>query len=207
MKIVLCDINKDLVKAWNDAFADVAYREDRQDHQIEIVCGNIFDQTVDALVSPANSFGFMDGGLDYLISKTLGWDIQSNLKKYINEELDGELVVGQAVAISTTNCNIPFVISAPTMRVPMILGTNSTNVYLATRAALITMKKCKLDSIVFPGMGTGVGKVPVEICAGQMRQAFEDVFYSSRPSSWNEAQVRHQLLTRNVAQVRDLQYN
>jgi len=206
MKIVLCDINPKLVEAWNYAFADVFQKEDRQDHEIEIVLGSIFDQKVHALVSPANSFGFMDGGLDYLISEVLGWDIQENLQRHIKDhKLNGEILVGQAVAVVTSSDKIPYVISAPTMRVPMILGPNSINVYLATKAALNLMRNNDWNSVAFPGMGTGVGKVPFNICAKQMRQAFEDVFYGTPPKTWKEAQIRHQLLTTDFSNVKDLQ--
>jgi O-acetyl-ADP-ribose deacetylase (regulator of RNase III) len=53
----------------------------------------------------------------------------------------------------------------------------------------------KVKSIVFPGMGTGVGKVPPGICAKQMKQAMQDVnIHHEFPQSWFDAQKRHQLL-------------
>lgn len=206
MKIVLCDINTDLVQAWNHAFADVFLRDDRKDHQFEIIKGSIFDQHADALVSPGNSFGYMDGGLDYLISEIVGWDIQRKLQEYIKERTLGEILVGQAVPIEANDkSRFSYVICAPTMRIPMILGADSINVYLATKAVFSCMKGSALKSIAIPGMGTGVGKVPPNVCAAQMRQAFEDVFYSTYPKTWKEAQIRHQLLTTDLSKVRDLQ--
>jgi O-acetyl-ADP-ribose deacetylase (regulator of RNase III) len=197
MQIFLCDINKPLIEAWEEAFEDV--------EDVTVIHGSIFDLKADALVSPANSFGFMDGGIDYLISKNLGWDIQQNLKEYIKTKTVGEILVGQAIAISTTSDSFPFVISAPTMRVPMILGADSVNVFLATKAVLYTMKECKLNSVAIPGMGTGVGKVPVKLCAWQMRKAYDYAKSNYFPSSWTDAQRSHQLLTVDESQVRDLQ--
>lgn len=201
MKIIFVDKLKPLVDVWNIAFADLISAGN-----VQVIHGSIFDQKVDAIVSPANSFGFMDGGLDYHISANLGWDIQTNLQEYIKNNTHGELLVGQAVAISTTHNKIPFVISAPTMRVPTILGAQSINVYLATKAALHCMITNKLNSIAIPGMGTGVGKVPVGICASQMRRAYEDIFSGTFPKSWKDAQNRHQLLTTSFQNLRDLQY-
>ena len=39
---------------------------------VEIVHGDIFSRPADALVSPANSFGFMDGGIDLAYSRRFG---------------------------------------------------------------------------------------------------------------------------------------
>lgn len=214
MKIVLCDINEPLIEAWNEVFADWMIREDRQeDFEIQIIRDNIFNQPVDAIVSPANSFGFMDGGLDYLISKMVGWDVQDTLKNIIQAEFHGELLVGQAhvVKAKKSTARFPYVISAPTMRVPMILGPNSINVYLAAKALINACKEpnypgeMRFNSIVVPGLGTGVGQVPVDVCAKQMRQGFEDALFSNFPGSWKEAQVRHQLLTTDLSNVKDLQ--
>ena len=60
MNIVLADRQKVVVEAWKDALGRSA--------NVTIHHGSIFDVACDALVSPANSFGFMDGGLDLRIS-------------------------------------------------------------------------------------------------------------------------------------------
>ncbi|MDP8229110.1 MAG: hypothetical protein P9M15_06625 [Candidatus Electryoneaceae bacterium] len=60
--------------------------------------------------------------------------------------------------------------------------------------------------MAIPGMGTGVGQVPPEICARQMKAAIDDTLISrtSFPTSWIEAQIKHQLLYSDNA--KDLQY-
>ena len=62
-----------------------------------------------------------------------------------------------------------------------------------------------IETVAFPGLGTGVGRVSFETCAKQMRVAIEDVILGQNafPSSWSEAQERHQRLYTN--QIRDLQ--
>jgi hypothetical protein len=37
---------------------------------------DILTRTADAILSPANSFGFMDGGIDLLYSNFFGWELQ-----------------------------------------------------------------------------------------------------------------------------------
>ena len=207
MKLVFCDINEGLINSWNKCF--------KQEQNLEIIHGSIFNIECDALVSPANSFGFMDGGLDLRISKFFGWQVQERLQELIKQNHHGELIVGSAEIVETDHEKIPYVISAPTMRVPMILK-DSVNVYLATRAVLILIKhgnfpdgtpiKGKVKCVAIPGMGTGVGRVPYDICALQMKQAVDDILYEKYdfPKSWIEAQKRHQVL--NTKNFRDLQF-
>jgi O-acetyl-ADP-ribose deacetylase (regulator of RNase III) len=54
-----------MVDAWRDFFS--------AEEQVSIVEGDVTSLAVDAIVSPANSFGFMDGSLDHAISERLGW--------------------------------------------------------------------------------------------------------------------------------------
>ncbi len=91
------------------------------------------------------------------------------------------------------------------MRVPIIL-TETVNVYLATRAILTLVKygtvpdgtpvKHIIETIAIPGMGTGTGKVPPDICAHQMKVALQDILLSQYnfPASWLDAEKSHHLL-------------
>lgn len=54
-----------------------------------------------AAVSPANSFGFMDGGVDLVYSRHFGWHVQERLQKAIQSMKFSELLVGQALAVET----------------------------------------------------------------------------------------------------------
>jgi len=167
--ITLCSNKEEMVSEWKSEFKRFPW--------ISIVYGDILKQKADAIVSPANSFGFMDGGLDYYLSKYFGSGLQERLQKTIRKEYDGELLVGQAVVLETGNKSFPYLVSAPTMRVPMdISGT--INPYLAALAAFTAVEKFnsdskRINSILVPGMGTGVGKVPFDIAARQMRTAYE----------------------------------
>ena len=162
---------------------------------VSVKYGSILDLAVDAVVSPANSYGFMDGGIDFAYSKFFGWDVEARLQKAIREKYQGELLVGQAELVATEHSQIPWLIAAPTMRVPMIL-TDSVNPFLAGRAALRVALEAGLESIAFPGLGTGVGRVSATTCAHQIRQAIGEVILSEGhfPRTWAEASDRHQSL-------------
>lgn len=161
-------------------------------------CGDIFstkagqveasdpiDVTADAIVSPANSFGFMDGGIDAVYTYQFGGVVQQRVQAAIAGPFGGELPVGAAVIVPTGNREIPWCISAPTMRVPLdVSGT--ANAYLAFRAALRAVVAHnasgagRIGSVLCPGLATAVGKMPVERCARQMRVAWDRVLGAER---------------------------
>lgn len=198
MKIVLADISKPMVEAWKEAFADVeTLLYDGSTVEFVFHNGSIFDIPCDAIVSPANSFGFMNGGIDYFLSEELGWHVMERVQQKIVDEFDGELLVGQSLTVPTDHANFPLLISAPTMRVPLTLaGSNrmSINVYLASKAVFLALRKNDaINSVAMSGLGTGVGNVsPIE-CARKMRMAFDD-FYAGKykfPKTLSQASHRH----------------
>jgi len=174
MQIFLRDKNKDLVNEWINAFNDY--------QNVKVSCGNILDMNADAIISPANSFGFMDGGIDLVYSEYFGWNLQDSLQNKIRNEFYGELPVGLATIIETGNDNIKYLVSCPTMRVPENVS-DTVNAYLAFRAGLIEIinfnKKntVKITSVLCPGLGTLSGKIPITNCVIQMKYAYDLVFY------------------------------
>lgn len=195
MLIKLVGFDYQLFKAWQKQFVNCA--------DVQVLSGDILQYQADAIVSPANSFGFMDGGIDLLYSQFFGWDLEARLKKLIAEKCYGELPVGQAVIVPTEHKTIPYLISAPTMRVPSdIAGT--INVYLAFRAVLVAVlehnstSKQAIKSILAPGLGTGIGNVPPEQAAHQMRHAYEAILgeQPASPRSAREILARHHKLLR-----------
>jgi O-acetyl-ADP-ribose deacetylase (regulator of RNase III) len=128
----LRDIDGEVVQAWTRHFEDI--------ENVSISCGDIFALEADAIVSPANSFGYMDGGIDLVYLKRFGWELQTRLQSHLKEHHDGELPVGQATIVETLDPDIPFLVSAPTMRVPMNVS-NTLNAYLAFRAAIRAVRQ------------------------------------------------------------------
>ena len=64
-----------MIDAWNALF--------KKEENVEVSNGDLTQAICDAIVSPANSFGFMDGGIDYAISERFGWDLQLELQNKI----------------------------------------------------------------------------------------------------------------------------
>ncbi|ELG9488926.1 macro domain-containing protein [Salmonella enterica] len=151
----------------------------------------------DCMVSAANSFGLMDGGVDAAITTYFGTQLQERVQQHILSEYLGEQPVGSAFVIETGNSEHPWLIHAPTMRVPLIIdGTDA--VYNATRAALLAIfqhnksvaEYKKIKSVVFPAMGAGCGQVPPDSVARQMRLAWDGFINCASEINWQYASAR-----------------
>lgn len=166
----------------DDSLGEAWLREFEGMRDVSIVKADIVTVDCDAIVSPANSFGFMDGGLDYHLSNYLGWDLQDRLQERIKELPEGELLVGKSLVIETNHAKIPFLISAPTMRVPMSFNiATSVNAYLAMKAILIAaINNEKITTVAIPGLCTGCGKMPVHIASKQMFMAYSEIILGKK---------------------------
>jgi O-acetyl-ADP-ribose deacetylase (regulator of RNase III) len=189
----LRDRNAPLAEAWSRHFRGLA--------NVEISAGDIFGVSADAIVSPANSFGFMDGGIDLAYSQRFGWELSERLREQLQRDHDGELPVGQALLLETFDEEIPWLICAPTMRVPMVVA-DTVNAYLAFRAALRAVVRhnqstaTPIRSLLCPGLGTAIGAMPYERCARQMHAAYQAIALGQRlqPLSLGQAVDVHHLL-------------
>jgi O-acetyl-ADP-ribose deacetylase (regulator of RNase III) len=168
---------------------------------VEVSCGDIFDVTADAIVSPANSFGFMDGGIDLAYSRRFGWGLQARVREVLHDEHGGELPVGQAIVVATGDEVIRWLVCAPTMRVPDNVA-ESVNAYLAMRAALRAVRAFDagahpIESVLCPGLATAVGRMPFPRAALQMRAGFDAVMNALPPFvSLGQAKDAHFALLR-----------
>lgn len=127
---------------------------------IEIVIqhGDLTKVNVDAIVNPANSFGVMGGGVAGVIKRIGGTEIEQEAMQ------KAPIPLGKAVSTTAGTLACRYVIHAPTMEQPA-QATDANTVEWATRAALECAEQLKLSSLAIPGMGTGVGRVPVEEAA------------------------------------------
>ncbi|ECA5249485.1 phage tail protein [Salmonella enterica] len=165
---------------------------------VEIIPGPFETITeFDCMVSAANSFGLMDGGVDAAITAYFGPQLQERVQQNIIREYLGEQPVGTAFVIETGNSKHPWLVHAPTMRVPLIIdGTDA--VYNATRAALLaifqhnksTREGRKIKSVVFPAMGAGCGQVSPDSVARQMKLAWDSFINRPTEINWQYASAR-----------------
>jgi O-acetyl-ADP-ribose deacetylase (regulator of RNase III) len=172
LRLSLGDLAPGVAGALADAFADA--------DQAEVVAGNLLDLDREAIVSPANSFGDMGGGIDKAIDDFHRGKAQEAVRAAIAEQFLGELPVGMALVVDLSTRRFPFVVAAPTMRVPgSVAGT--LNAYLAMRAALVAVLRHNaaggrpIGSLAVPGLCTGVGGLHPAEAAGQMRTAYDSV--------------------------------
>jgi O-acetyl-ADP-ribose deacetylase (regulator of RNase III) len=182
--IHLHTLDSDVAVAWGKTFGP--------GDGTKIIEGDILFGATDAVVSPANSFGYMDGGIDLAYRNFFGMGIQHRVRGKIRSDYFGELPVGQAFVIETDHGQIPFLVVAPTMRVPDRIG-DTVNVYLAFRAALLAViyhnqsGRRPIGTVRVPAMGTGVGRMPIDRAARQMHAAYASVF---EESDWRDDPIQ-----------------
>jgi O-acetyl-ADP-ribose deacetylase (regulator of RNase III) len=172
LRISLGDTNPEVARELAAAFDGVG--------PVEVVVGNLLDLGADAIVSPANSFGDMSGGMDKAIDDFHQGEAQRRVVAAIAEQFLGGLPVGAALVVELPARRFPFVVVAPTMRVPgSVAGT--INAYLAMRAALVAVLRYNaaggrtVGHLAVPGPATGVGGMPWSDAAEQMRVAYDSV--------------------------------
>lgn len=172
LRVSVGDLNPDIANALARAFADV--------DQVEVVEGNLLDLACDAIVSPANSFGNMGGGIDKAIDDFHRGEAQRAVTAAIREQFFGELPVGAAIVVRLPGRRWPFIVAAPTMRIPgNVAGT--INAYHSMRAALIAVMQHNatrtegIRSLAVPGLCTGVGGMTYEKASEQMRIAYDNI--------------------------------
>ena len=191
-RILLVCQSRALVDAWSEVFVTF--------ESVEVYEGDFFERDADAMVSPANSFGIMDGGLDAAIRSALGYQIESDVQAIILQKYHGELPVGVAEIVPTSNARWPFLVVATTMRVPESVA-NTLNAYLSFRAALLAVLRhnqgagmSPIKSLLVPGLGIGVGRMDARRCAAQMRVALDNVSKPARIPSYSLIHEVHKKL-------------
>lgn len=140
-------------------------------------------EKVDIIVSPANSSGYMDGGIDYYLNKMfpgIEKKVQNRINSYkilkVNNNVQLNrmmLPIGSAFITQTDSADCPELICAPTMEDPdNIQGTE--NVFYSFYGVLKcaeTNRKHKI--IAVPGWGTGTGEMTPKESASEMKRAWQ----------------------------------
>ncbi|MFF4584144.1 macro domain-containing protein [Streptomyces sp. NPDC001388] len=166
LEVVLTDLNAKVVEAWRAAFADTP--------GIEIRKGSILTEKADAWVSPTNSRGLMNGGVDAVVKRHLGAGIQLRVQRAIRDRFGGRLPVGSAVCVPSGATNPKFLISTPTMEQSSENVSETLNVALACAAAFQAIHRQNSEapgsirSVALVGMGARTGRVPAQVCANLM---------------------------------------
>jgi O-acetyl-ADP-ribose deacetylase (regulator of RNase III) len=183
VKFYLCDPKQSLCDALTAEFSEF-----RNILFFEIGI-DMFSQWATAMVSPANSYGYMDGGVDLIIQEKLGYDVEMQLQNKLVAMSQHKIEIGDLVLLDIENKNVDwkYLMLAPTMMLPSRLPKNYRNFYLAfcavLRRILMHNKNCSscpeqqaITSVVVPGMGTGIGEMDPKVSARQMREAFDTIW-------------------------------
>ncbi|MCR3720242.1 O-acetyl-ADP-ribose deacetylase (regulator of RNase III), contains Macro domain [Prauserella flava] len=197
-EVVLCAVDEPLALAWESAAGKVS-------GPVSVHHGSVLDVGAHAVVSPANSYGWMRGGIDAMYAKAFP-GIEQRVRSAVLAYHGGELPVGEALAVPTGEPTPAWLISAPTMREPgEQLPPDTVHPYLAAKAVFMLWAEGTADpaegsdgtdgangavaggavplreavtTIALPGLGTGVGGVAPETCAHQVAAAWDEVFGS-----------------------------
>ena len=154
---------------------------------LDVKTGDITKVCCDAIVNPANSFGYMGGGVAGAIKRVGGIEIE---KEAVSK---APIDVGSAVITTAGMLPCTFVIHAPTMEKPA-MRIPVENVAKATFAALTLAEQLKIKRIAIPGMGTGVGGVaPADAAraminvAREFENKFDSIIFVDRNDSMIDA--------------------
>ncbi|MBL0217780.1 MAG: Appr-1-p processing protein [Myxococcales bacterium] len=160
MMIRLVDHHAPTVRAWERTFADV--------ENVEVIEGDYFATPADAMVSPANSFGIMDGGLDLVIRDTLGFDVRDAQHEHL--------------------------VSSPSVvREHAGPGCGGATPLAPPQRSWVPPPP-PIRSLVCCGLATGIGGMEPARCAAQMRVALEQVRKPARIPSFDQIHRVHAAL-------------
>ncbi|MGM5484137.1 MAG: macro domain-containing protein [Nanobdellota archaeon] len=134
----------------------------------------------DAIVSPANSSGLMDGGVDEEIVGRFGESLQERVELMIDNDFGGNMPIGEARVVPTYDKKIPYIIVAPTMERPSKEISNE-QVFNAAYAIFNCVdlhnknnKELKsIENLLIPGLGTGYGNISPLNSAYSIGQAYK----------------------------------
>ncbi|MBT8379098.1 MAG: macro domain-containing protein [Ignavibacteria bacterium] len=164
MELILVDKEIELVNEWQKAFSPFP--------EVKILCDDILDVAECSVVSPANGFGRMDGGIDLIYANYFGWDLEEKVMDSIDRLPGAILPVGSSIIVNTNHKKIPWLIVSPTMRTPEPVP--SSHAYFAMNSTLKVAHQhpAKITKVFCPGLGTGVGRISYSDAATEMVKAY-----------------------------------
>lgn len=213
VQFIFLDMSTALVQAWKKAFTE--HLDDSIHEKFTFLNCKLEDippphDKFDCIVSPANSYGRLDGGFDYYLSEALAPSHDHDaptrhVQSVLYREWRGYAPPGTCTMISLLNSpcesnvhGCSYIGLCPTMRFPEEITWNREVIYNCMWSLLVQLDKHntaiqagggaarRIRSVVIPGLGTGIGEVPIERCAQQMALAFREFLLSAaNPGKWS----------------------
>jgi O-acetyl-ADP-ribose deacetylase (regulator of RNase III) len=187
-KLILVDPKPEVCSCWKHEFRGLSH--------VAIVNGRFEElEEFDCMVSAANSFGLMDGGVDLAIICYFGIELMDRVQERVIRDYLGEQPVGTSIIVETGSTKHPFIAHTPTVRVRMSIATTDY-VFSAMWAMLVAVHQHnrqderKIRSIACPGLGTSCGMVAPEEAARQMALAYRWSLEPPTSINWALAKAR-----------------
>lgn len=139
--------------------------------------------TIQCVVSPANSFGLMDGGYDEALTAWYGHQLEQRVQQYILDRYYGEQPVGTSFLIDAGKDN-QVLIHTPTMRTPQEI-VDPRIIYQCMRTTLMEAQRHSIDSILIPMFGGATGNVKPQTVAKFMWQAYHQIQNPPKEINWD----------------------
>ena len=161
MKVLIADHNKSTVTSLEEC-----------DPSFDIELGNPLAFDIDAVVSPANTKGIMNGGYDAVLRRYFGVGIEYIVKQYFDKF---KLDVGEAIAVKTGHSKVEWLIVTPTVSVTGDgLSGHATISYSCAYNAVKAAHEKGVKYLGMTGLGSGVGGLDRRISAKQQVQGILD---------------------------------
>ena len=161
MKVIIADHNKSTISSINEC-----------NPSFEVEEGNPLAFDVDAIVSPANTKGIMNGGYDAVLRRFFGVSIEYLVQQYLEKF---KIDVGQAIAVKTGHPKVHWLIVTPTVSVngEGLSGHESVSYACAYNAVKVAHQR-GVKYLGMTGLGSGVGGLDRRVSARQQVQGIED---------------------------------
>jgi len=161
MKVLIADHNKSTI---------ASIEELNPSFQVELGDPLAFD--IDAVVSPANTKGIMNGGYDAVLRRYFGLAIEYSVRQHLEKF---KIDVGQAIAVKTGHTKVKWLIVSPSVSVTGegLSGDASVSYACAYNSVKVAIEK-NVKYLGMTGLGTGVGGLDRREAARQQVQGIEE---------------------------------
>ena len=170
IKVLVADRNKRVIEVIQ-----------QYDCTFEAEVGDPLAFDIDAVVSPANTAGVMNGGYDAMLRNFFGVTLEYRVRQSLNAK---PLAVGESRAIQTTHQKIKWLVVAPTVSIAADGFSGHASVaYSAAYSAVIEANRVGATFLGMTGLGTGAGGLDhhdaiIQQCDG-IEDALQDILHSN----------------------------
>lgn len=179
-KYVLLSHDKKMCNAWRKDFCGIVDVKVENARLADFM--NTTDLDIDGIVSPANSFGIMDGGYDAAIIEYFGTSLMEKVQDNIKKRYKGIQPVGTALSVLISDKVT--LLHVPTMLFPRKIA-DARIIFQCMLSTLIEAERNDLKTIVIPAFGSGYGKIDYYDVSRMMRVAYDYYMHPIDTVNWD----------------------